>query len=90
MNCVIPADVLQTALLSAAELKREVAVLLFEQERLTLGQAARLAKLPTATFQHLLASREISLHYGIEEFEEDVAVLRERSGPRITSPQRAS
>lgn len=81
MNCVIPADVLQTARLSAAELKREVAVLLFEQERLTLGQAARLAELPTATFQQLLASRQIPLHYGIEEFEEDVATLRALRSP---------
>jgi len=29
------------------------------------------------TFQQLLGSREIPVHYGVEEYEEDLATLRE-------------
>lgn len=73
----IPDDVLHAAHMSEAELRQELALVLFEQERLTLGQAARLASLGVARFQHLLASRGIELHYGVEEFDADLGTLRE-------------
>ena len=63
--------------MSDRELKQEVAVMLFEQEKLTLAQASRLAEMKQVTFRYLLASREISLHYGIAELEEDVETLKE-------------
>lgn len=77
MSVTIPDDILQTARITDAELRQEVALLLFEQERLTLGQAARLADLDLLRFQHLLASRGIALHYDVEEFEADLGTLRE-------------
>jgi predicted HTH domain antitoxin len=58
------------------ELRRELAVLLFQKERLTLGQASRLADMDRLRFQHLLASRGIPMHYDVEEFEQDLATLR--------------
>jgi predicted HTH domain antitoxin len=45
--------------MSAGELKQELAVLLFQREKLTLGQASRLAEMTPVQFQHLLASRHI-------------------------------
>lgn len=62
--------------MSSDELKREIAVLLFQKKRLTLGQASQLADMPTADFQHLLASREIGPHYDVEDLEDDVETLR--------------
>ena len=76
MDCVIPTDVLQAARLSPDELKREVAVLLFESERLTLAQASRLAGLGRIQFQKVLASRGIGPNYGVEDLEEDLETLR--------------
>ena len=76
MNCVIPEDVLHSARLSPGELKQEIAVLLFQKDRLTLGQASELADMPVADFQHLLASRGISPHYNVEDLEDDVETLR--------------
>ena len=76
MDCVISSETLQAARMSAEELKREVAVLLFQTDRLTLGQASRLADMPVFDFQHLLASRRIGPHYDVEDFEEDVETLR--------------
>lgn len=75
MSIVIPDEVLQTLKMSEPELLTEIAVMLFQQERLTLGQASHLAKMNQLQFQRLLASRQISLHYDIAELREDVQSL---------------
>ena len=62
-------DVLQAARMTEAELRQEVATLLFEREKLTLAQAATLAQMPRVQFQHLLASRQIPVHYDVAEFD---------------------
>jgi len=77
MSLVIPDEVLHTARMSAAELAQEIAVLLFRQEKLTLGQASSLAQMSQLQFQFLLASRQIPVHYDVAEFETDLKTLRE-------------
>jgi len=77
MDLVIPEDILQTTRMSATELKYEIAILLFQKEKLTLGQASGLAGVNQLQFQHLLASRQIPVHYDVNEFEEDLKTLRE-------------
>jgi predicted HTH domain antitoxin len=67
MSVVISDDVLQTIQMFEAELLQEIAVMLFQQERFTLGQASRFALMNQLQFQRLLASREIPLHYDIAE-----------------------
>ncbi len=54
MALMIADEFLEAAHLSAAEMYQEIAVLLFQQERLTLAQAARLAQLPHWQFQAVL------------------------------------
>ncbi|MBE9078847.1 UPF0175 family protein [Romeria aff. gracilis LEGE 07310] len=77
MAVVISDDVLKNARMTESELLQEVAVLLFQREKLTLAQASRLAQLPRIQFQHLLASRQIPVHYGIAELESDIQTLKE-------------
>ncbi len=77
MSLVIPDEVVQTTRMSEAELSQEIAVLLFQKERLTLGQASQLARISQLQFQHLLSSRQISVHYDVTEFEEDLKTLRD-------------
>jgi predicted HTH domain antitoxin len=72
----IPAEYIKATRMTEAELLLEVAVMLFQKEKLSLGQAARLAGIPQYRFQMLLASRGISLHYDVEEFREDVETLK--------------
>ena len=43
MSVLIPDEILQASRLSERELKAEIAVMLFEKEKLTLGQASRFA-----------------------------------------------
>src|SRR5712692_8897243 len=76
MGLTIPDDTLRSAGMSAEEVKQELAVVLFQKERLTLGQASRLAGLNQLRFQRLLASRRIPVHYGVAKFEEDLETLR--------------
>jgi predicted HTH domain antitoxin len=76
MSVTIPDSVLETARMSESELKQEIAILLFQKDKLTLAQAARLAGMGRFQFQHLLASRGLSLHYGVEDFEQDLDTLR--------------
>lgn len=62
--------------MSESELRQEIAVLLFEKDKITLAQASRLAEMDRLRFQHLLASRGIPVHYGSEDFEQDLDTLR--------------
>jgi predicted HTH domain antitoxin len=78
MPLTVSDELLQTAHLSEAELLREIAVTLFQQDRLTLGQAATFAGLTQLDLQRILASRQILLHYGLEDLEHDLATVRER------------
>jgi len=79
MDLVISEDTIRAAHTSANELKQEIAVMLFGQDRLTLVQAAEVAGMSPFAFQHLLASREIGPHYDTDDFEEDLETLRDRS-----------
>ncbi len=76
MSVIIPEAILQATGMSEAELLQEMAVLLFQKEKLTLGQASGLAGMNRIQFQHLLASRQIPIHYDVAELEEDLAALR--------------
>jgi predicted HTH domain antitoxin len=77
MSVIIPDEILQTAHMTADELMQEIAILLFQRDKLTLGQASRMAEMSQMQFQHLLASRQIPVHYDIADFEADLKTLRE-------------
>jgi predicted HTH domain antitoxin len=76
MGVLIGDDILQTARMTEEELRLELAVLLFQKERLTLAQAGRLAGMNRLQFQHLLASRQIPVHYDVAELEQDLDTLK--------------
>jgi predicted HTH domain antitoxin len=73
----LPRSVLDSARLTPDELKVELAVLLYQQARLSVGKARELAGMSLWQFRQLLASRQIGPHYGIEEYQEDLDALRE-------------
>ena len=77
MSVVIPKEILTTTRMNEEEMKREIAVMLFQKDKLTLAQASRFSGMNRIAFQHLLASREIPVHYGVEDFEQDIKNLRE-------------
>jgi len=77
MSVVISDEILRATRMSASELMQELAVALFQKEKLTLAQASQLAGMSRLQFQHLLASRNIPIHYDVAEFEADLNTLRE-------------
>lgn len=76
MSLTISDALLESARMSEAELRQEIAVLLFQREKLTLAQASQFAHVSRLQFQHVLASRQIPLHYDVPEFEEDLRALQ--------------
>lgn len=81
MNLTIPDEILASARMSEPELRQELAIVLFQKDRVTLAMASRLAGMDRLRFQHLLASRDIPVHYNVEDFEEDLATLRDLGRP---------
>ena len=71
----IPDQIISQSGLSSKEILLKVALMLFQEERLTLGQASKLAGLHQFEFQKELAKREIAVHYGEEDFERDLQTI---------------
>jgi predicted HTH domain antitoxin len=72
----IPQEVLHAARMTPEEVKRELAILLFQQGKLSFGKARELAGMTVWTFQQLLGSRGMSVHYDVAAYEEDLAALK--------------
>lgn len=72
----IPREVLQASRMSAEELRRELALHLFERQKLSFGKARELAEMSVWDFQQLLGSRGISVHYDVEAYENDRETLK--------------
>ncbi len=77
LGLAIPTEIVEATHMSVSELKQEIAVMLFEKRKLTLGQASKLADMSRYKFQHLLAGRQIPIHYGIDDFKTDLKTLEE-------------
>ena len=75
MSVVIPDEILDAARMTPGELLLELAALLYAREKLTMGQAFRLAGVDRLRFQHFLASRGIHLHYDVSDLASDLAAL---------------
>ncbi|MGI9174010.1 MAG: UPF0175 family protein [Rhodothermales bacterium] len=68
-------DILRAARVSEQEFRQEAAVLLFKKG-LPLMKAAELAEMDRFAFQHLLAGRQIPVHYDADDFDQDVRALQ--------------
>jgi predicted HTH domain antitoxin len=77
LSLEVPQDVLESARMSAADLKTELALALYAQQRLSIGKARELAGMSLWEFRQLLASRHIAPHYDENDLTEDIKALRE-------------
>ncbi|CAG0981399.1 hypothetical protein PLCT2_01930 [Planctomycetaceae bacterium] len=73
----IPREVIHATRMTPQELTRELAVHLFQQGRLSFGKAREMAGMTVGVFQQLLGSRGIPVHYDLDDYEEDLATLKE-------------
>jgi predicted HTH domain antitoxin len=74
----LPDNLNQAETFSQGDWLREIAIALFQQERISLGRASKIAGMEVMDFQKLLADRGICIHYDVEDFEQDVRHLRDR------------
>ena len=77
MNITIPDEILESAQISTDDIKVELAILLYQQKRISIGQAHHLAGMHLIQFQKEMASRGICINYGVEDFEDDIRTLKE-------------
>ena len=73
----IPQGVLDAAQMNTHELRRELALALYAQRRLSLGKARELAGLSLWEFRQWLGLRRIEAHYDVADLQDDIATLRE-------------
>ncbi|MFP4128841.1 MAG: UPF0175 family protein [Desulfonatronovibrio sp.] len=77
MVCIeIPREVMHSARTTPIELKTELALLLFQQNKISFGKARELTGLNVWAFQQLLGDRGINIHYDVDEFNEDLDNLK--------------
>jgi predicted HTH domain antitoxin len=69
-------DLLSATGMTAEELSAELALVLYQREQLSIGQAARLAGMDRINFQRLMATRGICLTLDVDDLEQDIATLR--------------
>lgn len=74
----LPDSLNQTETFNQSDWLREIAIALFQQERISLGRASKIAGIEIMSFQKLLANRGIYVHYDVEDLEQDVQHLRDR------------
>ena len=73
----VPRDILHAARLTVDELKQELALALFQQGRVSFGKAREMAGMSVWDFQLRLGARKIPIHYDLDDYEDDLAALRE-------------
>ena len=73
-------DLAQAAQLSSSDpsldLARLVALELFREDKISLGRAAELCRTPVEAFIEFAGKRQVPLHYGTSELEEDRRTLQ--------------
>jgi predicted HTH domain antitoxin len=76
MSIVIPQDILEAAKTTEEELKIELALLLYKQNKISSGKVRNWLGLSVLEFQHELAKRDLYLNYDVEDLKQDVETLK--------------
>ena len=69
-------ELLHATRMTSEEVTKELAIHLYEAQKLSLGKATELAGMSRVAFQQLLASRKIPMNYDILEYKEDISTLK--------------
>jgi predicted HTH domain antitoxin len=64
----IPAEIVHSTRMTPEEMKRELALLLFQQGKLSFGKAREMADMTVWDFQQLLGQRKIPVHYDLQDY----------------------
>lgn len=76
MSVLIPDDILRATKMTEDELKLEIAIMLYKQEKISSGKARAWTKLTVIEFQHELAKRGLAINYDVEDLQADIKTLQ--------------
>jgi len=79
LSVEIPTELVLAAGLDTSDLSAETARLLalelYREEKVSLGRASELCRMPVEQFMEFAAQHNVPLHYGVDELEEDRRTL---------------
>lgn len=64
----IPAEIVHATRMTVQEMKQELALMLFQQNKLSFGKAREMTGLTVWEFQLLLGQRKILVHYDVQDY----------------------
>ena len=73
----ILSEIIYSARMNSEKKKKELALLLYQQERLSFGKARELAGMSVWAFQSLLGERGIAVNYDVEDLDQDIRNLQD-------------
>jgi predicted HTH domain antitoxin len=76
MSVVIPDDILKATKMTEEELKLEIAIMLYKQEKISSGKVRAWTGLNVIEFQQQLSLRGLSINYDVEDFQADIQTLQ--------------
>lgn len=85
MSVTIPDDILQATKMTEDELKLEIAIMLYKQQKISSGKVRAWTGLTVIEFQHELAKRGLRINYNVEDFHSDIKTLQLLGLLRFTS-----
>jgi predicted HTH domain antitoxin len=72
-------EVLKNANMTPQQLLQEVAVYLYSKNKLSFGQARKLAGMDVLQFQELLYISNVPVHYDVSDLESDYKAIKRES-----------
>jgi len=76
MSITIPDDILYATKMTEDELRLEIAIMLYKQEKISSGKVRTWTGLTVIEFQHELAKRGLCINYDVEDFQSDIKTLQ--------------
>ena len=76
MSVTIPNDILRASNMTEDELKLEIAILLYQQGKISSGKVRDWTGITVIEFQHELAKRGLHINYDVEDFQSDMQTLQ--------------
>jgi predicted HTH domain antitoxin len=76
MGVWIPDDIVQASEMTAEQLQLEIALMLYQQGKMSSGKVRGWTGLTVIEFQRELAKRGLSVNYDLEDFQMDIATLK--------------
>ncbi len=83
MSLVLSDELIRQTQSTEEELKIEIAVMLYQRKKLSIGQGCEFTGLDRLEFQRQLALRDVPLHYSVEDLHQDIETLKRLKSEKI-------